>query len=106
MSEPLAVALFDLLRPELERLVDQRVAEKLACFTPPQPDPWMTAAEGARYLNLSPEAVRARCRRGTLPGHHDGTRWLLDRRELDAHLTRPSQNGFGDAATIQGNTTN
>jgi excisionase family DNA binding protein len=63
--------------------------------------PYLTVVEAAEYLKLTPEALRARLRRGSLPGHRDEGRWLLDRRELDAHLHR-SQNGSGDGATIQG----
>lgn len=95
MSNTLAAALLELLRPELERLVDQRVEERLASFTPPQPDPWLDVREASDYLHLTPEALRARIRRGSIPAHWDGSRWLLDRRELEQHL---HANGAGEPA--------
>jgi excisionase family DNA binding protein len=101
VSDPLVAALLDKLLPELQQLFDEMWAEKSARFTPPPPDVWMTVAEAARHLKLSPEAVRARLRRGTLPGYRDEGRWLVHRDELDAHLHR-SQNDSGARATIQG----
>jgi excisionase family DNA binding protein len=100
VSEPLVRAMLDLLRPEVERRVRELVAAELASFTLRQPDPWMTVEEGATYLKLSPEALRALLRRKSLPGYRDEGRWLLDRRELDAHL-HGSQTGSGGGATIQ-----
>jgi excisionase family DNA binding protein len=49
-------------------------------------DPWMTTLAAASYLQLSPEAVRARARRGTIPAHRDGQRLLFHRDELDSYL--------------------
>jgi excisionase family DNA binding protein len=100
VTDPLVVALLDALRPEIQQLVDEMWAEKRALFTPPQPDLWLTVAEASRYLKLEPAAVRARLRRGTLPGHWDNGRWLLHRDELDSHI-RGSKNGTG-VGYIQG----
>ena len=62
------------------------IERKLAVVAVPQPDPWMTTIEAARYLRLSPEALRARVRRGTIPAHRDGQRLLFHRDELDRHV--------------------
>ena len=88
MREPLVGALLDLLRPEIERLVDQRVQQKLVTVTIAHRDPWLTTLEAAQYLRLSPEALRARARRGTIPAHRDGQRLLFHREELDQCLGR------------------
>jgi excisionase family DNA binding protein len=85
-SAALVQALLDLLRPEVERLVNDFVTQRLISFRPRQPDPWLDVADASTYLRLTPAALRARIRRGTIPAHRDGSRWLLDRRELDAHL--------------------
>src|SRR5262245_31661165 len=79
MSEPLVAALADLLAPDLERLVRELVEHELAAVAVPEPDPWMTTSEAAHYLRLSPEALRARVRRGTVPAHRDDHRWLFHR---------------------------
>ena len=91
--ERILAAILDGLRPEIERLVDQRVDERLRGVEPPGPDPWMTTAEAADYLRLTPEALRARARRGTVPARRDGDRYLFHREELDASIRcrRPSR---------------
>lgn len=82
--ETIAIA----LRPEVERLVDERVDERLSAAAAQAhartADPWMTTERAANYLCLSPEALRARVRRGRVPAHRDGDRWLFHRDELDA----------------------
>jgi excisionase family DNA binding protein len=62
------------------------VAELNAGTNHEPPDPWMTTLEAASYLRLSPEALRARARRGTIPVHRDGQRFLFHRDELDSYL--------------------
>ena len=44
----------------------------------------MTTEEAAAYRRMSPVALRARVRRGTVPAHRDGRRLLFRRDELDA----------------------
>jgi excisionase family DNA binding protein len=52
---------------------------------------WLTLEQAAEYLHTTPSALRARARRGQLPGAvRDGARWLVDRRELDAALASAS----------------
>jgi excisionase family DNA binding protein len=82
----LADNLIELVRPALEQIVDARVEEQLRLFVPPQPDVWMNTEEAAQYLRLDPEALAKRARRGTVPAHKDGRRWLFRRDELDAML--------------------
>ena len=50
------------------------------------PDEWMTTAEAAAYRRLTPAALRARVRRGTVTAYDDNGRWLFRRSELDAEL--------------------
>jgi excisionase family DNA binding protein len=86
MTDPIVAALLDRLLPEMEARVEAMVERKLAVVAVPQPDPWMTTLEAAQYLRLSPEALRARVRRGTIPAHRDGHRLLFHRDELDQHV--------------------
>lgn len=97
MSDPLVTTLLDLLRPEVERLVEQLVAERLAALPAPEPSRWLTVREAAAYVRLSEPALRARARRGSVPGYLDEGRWIFDRVELDEHL-RSSEPG---PATLQ-----
>jgi excisionase family DNA binding protein len=87
VSEPLVTALLDLLVPRIERIVEQTVAEHIAtCEAARLPTEWMTTQEAAEYLRLTPSALRARVRRGTIRAHDDNGRWLFRRSELDADL--------------------
>jgi excisionase family DNA binding protein len=86
-ERPLAAAILDLVRPQLEKIVKAEVEERLLSFVPPQPDPWMTTTQAAEYLQLDEEALRKRARRGTIPAHRDDAgRWLFKMEELDASL--------------------
>ena len=99
MSDVVIQALATALRPEIERLVDERVDERLraavAQWQSRTADPWLTTVEAAAHLRLTAEALRARARRGTIPAHREGDRWLFHRDELDAHVR-----GLHPAATI------
>jgi excisionase family DNA binding protein len=86
MTDPIVAALLDRLLPEIEEMVTAMLENKLAAAAVPQPDPWMTTLEAAGYLRLSPEALRARVRRGTIQAHPDGRRLLFHRDELDSYL--------------------
>ena len=89
MTGPLAAALLDLVAPAILQMVDERLAQHLVVHEEAgRPDEWMTTAEAADYLSLTPPALRARVRRGTAPGHHDHGRWLFRRSELDAAIHR------------------
>jgi excisionase family DNA binding protein len=105
MNDTLTGLILDALRPEIERLVDERVDERVraavAQWERRMADPWMTTERAAAYLSLTPDALRARVRRGTIPAHRDGDRWLFHRDELDAHVR-----GLHPAATIVAATDN
>jgi excisionase family DNA binding protein len=62
------------------------VLQRLDARLPDRPDEWMTTAEAAAYLRLTPAALRARVRRGTVSAYRDNGRWLFRRSELDAEL--------------------
>ncbi len=79
-------AIIDCLAPEIERLLDERLSSQQATDRSLAPDPWLTTEQASRHLQLSCDALRARARRGTVPAHRDGDRWLYHRDELDAHL--------------------
>jgi excisionase family DNA binding protein len=85
VTDELASALLGLLAPAIERMIDERLTERLAAHQTQhgQPDVWMSTEEAAIYLCLSPPALRARVRRGTVPAHRDGRRLLYHRDELD-----------------------
>jgi hypothetical protein len=105
VSETLTAALIDLLAPEIERMVDERVAQRLAeRAEADRPDEWMTTAEAAAYRRLTPAALRARVRRGTVTAYDDNGRWLFRRSQLDAELAGTMtpdrhQNGASAATT-------
>ena len=88
LDSDLARGLLDLVRGELEELVEARVSEQLRLFVPPPPEPWMTTAQAASYLGLTEVGLRARAQRGTVPAHKDEGRWLFNRQELDAAILR------------------
>jgi excisionase family DNA binding protein len=85
-TDPIVALLLERLLPEIEGRLDAMVERKIAALAIPPPDPWLTTAEAARYVHLTAEALRARVRRGTIPAHRDGDRWLFHRDELDRHL--------------------
>lgn len=82
----LADEILDLVRPQLEEIVDALVEERLERFIPPQPEPWMTTEQAAAYLAMSVPALRARAQRGTIPAVKDEFRWIFNRADLDQHL--------------------
>jgi len=80
VSEPLSEALLSALAPALRELV--RAEVKKADFE----WRWRTAEQAAELLDITPEAVRARVRRGSLPGKTLAGRVFVDLRELDRRL--------------------
>jgi hypothetical protein len=75
----LVAALVELLRPVVTELVAVEVERQLAERVPSD-EPWMTASQYAQRHQTTPAAVRARCRRRTLPGawKPPGSReWLI-----------------------------
>jgi excisionase family DNA binding protein len=102
MSDPLLNALLDLLAPEVKRMIDERVARRMKAYQEARrPTEWMTTHEAAEHLRLTPAALRARVRRGTVRAHNDNGRWLFRRSELDADLAAtmtPGIHGNGASA--------
>lgn len=45
----------------------------------------MGTGEAARYLGITPNAVRDAARRKRLPAHHTGTRWVFDSAAVADH---------------------
>ncbi|BDY26619.1 helix-turn-helix domain-containing protein [Mycolicibacterium mageritense] len=45
----------------------------------------MGTGEAARYLGITPNAVRDAARRKRLPAHHTGTRWVFDSAAVANH---------------------
>lgn len=82
MSEPLPeleAVLAELVRPMLERMVEEAVAARV-----PEPSPWYSTRGAAEYLGVTPQAVRERVYRGKLKAHYDAGRKLRFRRsDLD-----------------------
>ena len=62
VTDALANAILDLVRPELQRMVEDVVSKRL-----PAPKKWLTTASAAEYLSISPAAVRQRVRANRIP---------------------------------------
>jgi hypothetical protein len=76
--------LLEALRPIVDELVEEKLATALRDATRPR---WMTLEEAAEHVRSTPAALRKRAQRGTLPGAvRDGSRWLVDARQLDTSL--------------------
>jgi hypothetical protein len=76
-------ALPDELRPALAAIAAAAEAERAAAATrlrtgPVLSDGWMPTAEYARLNGVSPQAVRKRIARGTLPADRRGRAWVVD----------------------------
>jgi Helix-turn-helix domain len=95
-GEPeLSVALADALRPLVVKLVAEELDRLRADLAPPD---WLTLDEAAVRYRLSPDALRKRAQRGSLPGAvKDESRWLINRAALDEALlaarVRPPRDG-------------
>lgn len=68
-------------RNELCAFVDERIEEHLAAL--PVGSPWLSIAEGAEYLRLSPSMLRKLIARKKIEAHGVGRRRLVHRDELD-----------------------
>jgi molybdopterin-binding protein len=57
----------------------------------------LSTDEAASYLRLNVKRIQALARSGALPGRRIGRKWLFDREDLDALLSRhrPTQAGGG-----------
>jgi excisionase family DNA binding protein len=74
-------------RAELEQLIDERVAQRLAEHTAAAPA-WFTVRAAADYLGLTEHAVRKLVERQRISKHQhvEGGRIMLRRADLDAYL--------------------
>lgn len=52
----------------------------------PDPSPYLTAAEAADILRMTPIGVIRLCREGKLPATKPAGKWLISRDDLQAHL--------------------
>lgn len=69
----------------LERLVDERVAERVAELDgASDAPPWLTVEQAAARLGCSPDAVRMRAKRGRLETRRQGRRLYVARESVDA----------------------
>ncbi len=53
----------------------------------------MGTGEAARYLGITPNAVRDAARRKRLPARHSGTRWVFDSADVATHGERRAARG-------------
>lgn len=82
MRDP-RTTLEQLLAPEVVRALDlyvRELAEEVADQRAIKP--WLTVREAADALDCSPDAVRARVRRGRLRGRYQGRRLYIDSRSI------------------------
>jgi excisionase family DNA binding protein len=83
----------------LVRLIDERVAQKLAENDggQPAPTPFLTVKEAAVFLRTSQGAIRKRIERGQLKPHRpEGSPILLRRDELEQPLDRAARRSYDD----------
>jgi hypothetical protein len=79
-------ALLSALAAERDAVLDRLDAIERRVGELERPD-WLTLQEAADLYRTSPDALRKRAGRGQLAGAvRDGSRWLVDRRALDASL--------------------
>ena len=77
MSDPIAQALLELLRPEIERIVSERVAATGGSV-------WLDAAGAAEYLAVPVKRVRNLTAADEIPHVHEGRRVFYHRGQLDS----------------------
>lgn len=80
MSERLVEALLVVLRPTIEEIVEASVERHRAAWR------WRTAEQVAELLDITPDAVRTRVRRGQLPGAVRNGRVYIDMVAWDEQL--------------------
>lgn len=92
MSDPLAFLSYE-AREALEELVARVVDERLRAQGADQREPeLLTVVEAAERIRAKPQRIYDLLSDGRLTRHKDGSRVLVSRRELDAHVgnSRPA----------------
>ena len=85
MSEAAPPALSSALARAIEDLVDAKVAAALAARTAtPDNSPWLSLAEAAEYLRVSPRTIARMREQGRVRVSYVGRRVLVNRADLDA----------------------
>jgi len=82
----LSITLPPELLDELVVRVAERVLEQLAVEAAPVESPYLTVAEAAAFLRSKPQRVYDLRSSRRLTRHKDGSRVLVKRAELEAHL--------------------
>jgi excisionase family DNA binding protein len=80
--------------PELIEAIAERVVELLAPRLD-APGEWLTAAEAAEYLRCPLSRIYALSSAERIPLHHDGSRLLFRRSELDTWVNAGGGKRFG-----------
>ena len=93
-TAPTPGAALDAALVALVPAIADRVADLLAeRLTADARSPWLTVAEASEYLRCKPKRIYDLLSQRRLPAHHDGSRVLLRRDELDAYVTAASDGG-------------
>jgi excisionase family DNA binding protein len=74
--------------PELVEQIARRAAEIVLQRQQAEAEQprWMTVPKAAAYIDAEPQRIYDLASDGRLTRHKDGSRLLIDRRELDAHI--------------------
>jgi excisionase family DNA binding protein len=75
-------------RAELEQLIEEKVAERVAQLAPAPvgSSPYMTIPEAAAYLRCKRQRIDDLLSSGRLTRHKDGARTLVARGEVEGHI--------------------
>ncbi len=84
-------ALVPALGPVIAEAISAAVVRELRHQrrTAPAPDSWMTQAQAAEYLRISPKTLCAHRAQGKIKGKLFGKRWRYSKESLDAALNSP-----------------
>jgi excisionase family DNA binding protein len=77
---------------ELPQEIGDNQSQRVDAISP-KTDPLWTVEEVARYLNLQPETIREKSRKGELPAIKVGRVWRFQKRKLTTWLEK---NTIGD----------
>jgi len=80
----------------VDERIERRIEERLAAA--PMGSPWLSIAEGAEYLRLSPSMLRKLIAKGRVQAHGVGRRRLVHRDDLD-RFVRGGEGGSNASRT-------